>query len=202
MKNRKTVSPRAIAATAMLGAAAAVLMLLSFPLPMIIPGFIKMDFSELPALIAAFALGPWWGVLVCLIKNLINVTMTTTGGVGELANFLLGAAFVLPAGYFYRFKKDRTGALLGSVAGAVASALLSFPINLFITYPFYAATMIPMNTIIGMYSALISSVDSLEECLLYFNLPFTLVKGVIVTGMSFVVYKPLSVLIKGRKEAR
>ncbi len=198
MKTRKTVSPRAIAATAMMGAASAVLMLLSFPMPFLIPGFIKMDFSELPALIASFALGPWWGVLVCLIKNLINVTMTTTGGVGELANFLLGAAFVLPAGYLYRFKKNRAGALLGSFAGAVASALLSFPINLFITYPFYAAAMIPMETIIGMYSALLPSVDTLEECLLIFNLPFTLLKGVIVTGLTFLVYKPLSVLIKGK----
>ena len=198
MKTRKTVSPRAIAATAMMGAASAVLMLLSFPMPFLIPGFIKMDFSELPALIASFALGPWWGVLVCLIKNLINVTMTTTGGVGELANFLLGAAFVLPAGYLYRLKKNRVGALLGSVAGAVASAALSFPINLFITYPFYAAAMIPMETIVGMYSALLPSVDTLEECLLIFNLPFTLLKGVIVTGMTFLVYKPLSVLIKGK----
>ena len=198
MKTRKTVSPRAIAATAMMGAASAVLMLLSFPMPFLIPGFIKMDFSELPALIASFALGPWWGVLVCLLKNLINVTMTTTGGVGELANFLLGAAFVLPAGSLYRLKKNRAGALLGSVAGAVASAVLSFPINLFITYPFYAATMIPMETIVGMYSALLPSVDTLEECLLIFNLPFTLLKGVIVTGLTFLVYKPLSVLIKGK----
>lgn len=202
MKTRKTVSPRAIAATAMMGAASAVLMLLSFPMPFLIPGFIKMDFSELPALIASFALGPWWGVLVCLIKNLINITMTTTGGVGELANFLLGAAFVLPAGYLYRLKRNRVGALLGSVAGAVASAVLSFPINLFITYPFYAAAMIPMKTIIGMYSALLPSVDTLEECLLIFNLPFTLLKGVIVTGLTFLVYKPLSVLIKGKGDRK
>lgn len=198
MKTRKTFSPRTIAVTAMLGATSAVLMLLSFPMPFLIPGFIKMDFSELPALIASFALGPWWGVLVCFIKNLINVTMTTTGGVGELANFLLGAAFVLPAGYLYRFKKNRVGALLGSMAGAAASAALSFPINFFITYPFYAVAMIPMETIIGMYSALLPSVDTLEECLLIFNLPFTLLKGVIVTGLTFLVYKPLSVLIKGK----
>ena len=137
-------------------------------------------------------------MLVCFIKNLINVTMTTTGGVGELANFLLGAAFVLPAGYLYRFKKNRVGALLGSMAGAVASAVLSFPINFLITYPFYAVAMIPMETIIGMYSALLPSVDTLEECLLIFNLPFTLLKGVIVTGLTFLVYKPLSVLIKGK----
>ncbi len=195
---KKRYSYRSVAVTAMLGAAAAVLMLLSFPIPIIIPGFIKMDFSELPALLAAFALGPWHGVAVCLIKNVINVTMTTTGGVGELANFLLGAAFVLPAGYLYRFKKNRKGALLGSVAGAAFSAILSFPINLFITYPFYAAAMIPMKSIIGMYQALVPSVDSLEECLLFFNLPFTLLKGVLVTALTFMIYKPLSGLLKGK----
>ncbi|MBR6553370.1 MAG: ECF transporter S component [Clostridia bacterium] len=198
----KKFSSRAIAATAMLGGCAAVLMFMSFPMPFLIPGFIKMDFSELPALIASFALGPWWGVAVCLIKNLINVTMTTTGGVGELANFLMGVAFVLPAGYIYRFKRNRAGALWGSIVGAVASAVLGFPINYFITYPFYAATMIPMDTIIGMYNALLDFVDTLEECLWIFNVPFTLLKGAIVTVLTFLVYKPMSGLIKGKKRDR
>ena len=153
-------------------------------------------------MIASFALGPWWGVAVCLIKNLINVTMTTTGGVGELANFLMGVAFVLPAGYIYRFKKNRAGALLGSVVGAIASAVLGFPINYFITYPFYAATMIPMDTIIGMYSKLLGFVDTLEECLWIFNVPFTLLKGAIVTVLTFLVYKPMSGLIKGKKGSK
>ena len=199
--NKKFTS-RAIAATAMLGGCAAVLMFMSFPMPFLIPGFIKMDFSELPALIASFALGPWWGVAVCLIKNLINVTMTTTGGVGELANFLMGVAFVLPAGYIYRFKRNRAGALLGSVVGAIASAVLGFPINYFITYPFYAATMIPMDTLIGMYSKLLGFVDTLEECLWIFNVPFTLLKGAIVTVLTFLVYKPMSGLIKGKKGSK
>ncbi len=189
---------RPIAVTAMLGAASAVLMMLSFPIPAIIPGFIKMDFSELPALLAAFALGPWQGVAVCLVKNVINVTMTTTGGVGELANFLLGAAFVLPAGYLYRFAKNRKGAFWGSAVGAVASAVISFPVNYWITYPFYAKAMIPMDTIINQYSAIWPGADTLEECLLYFNLPFTLLKGCIVVGLAFAIYKPLSPILKGR----
>ena len=190
---------RAIAVTGILGGAAAVLMMLSFPLPAVIPGFIKMDFSELPALLAAFALGPWYGVAVCLLKNVINVTMTTTGGVGELANFLLGAAFVLPAGYLYRFARNRRGALMGSAAGAVASAVISFPVNYWITYPFYAKAMIPMDAIVGMYSGIWPGADTLEKCLLYFNLPFTLVKGCLVAAMAFLIYKPLSPILKGRK---
>ena len=195
----KKSSYRALAVTGILSGVSAVLMMFSFPIPAIIPGFIKMDFSELPALLASFALGPWYGVLVCLVKNVINVTMTTTGGVGELANFLLGAAFVLPAGCFYRYGKNRKGALVGSAVGAVACAAISFPINYWITYPFYAKAMIPMDAIVGMYSAILPGTDTLEECLLYFNLPFTLVKGCIVVAMAFLIYKPLSPILKGKK---
>ncbi|MBR5264117.1 MAG: ECF transporter S component, partial [Clostridia bacterium] len=90
----------------------------------------------------------------------------------------------------------------GSIVGAVASAVLGFPINYFITYPFYAATMIPMDTIIGMYNALLDFVDTLEECLWIFNVPFTLLKGAIVTVLTFLVYKPMSGLIKGKKRDR
>ena len=194
---KQKMTPRALAMTAMLGALASVLMFVQFPIPFLIPSFIEMDVSELPALIASFALGPWYGVTVCLIKNLVHVTVTTTGGVGELSNFLLGAAFVLPAGYFYRFKKNRVGALLGSLVGAVISAAISFPINLYLTYPIYTKFM-PLETILGMYRELIPSVDSLEACLLVFNVPFNILKGALATGLAFLVYKPLSRFIKGK----
>lgn len=194
---KQKMTPRALAMTAMLGALASVLMFVQFPIPFLIPSFIEMDVSELPALIASFALGPWYGVTVCLIKNLVHVTVTTTGGVGELSNFLLGAVFVLPAGYFYRFKKNRVGALLGSFVGAVISAAISFPINLYLTYPIYTKFM-PLETILGMYRELIPSVDSLEACLLVFNVPFNILKGALATGLAFLVYKPLSRFIKGK----
>ena len=89
---------RTIAVTGMLGALATVLMFLEFPIPMLIPPFIKFDFSELPALLAAYAMGPVSGIAVCFIKNAINLLHTQTGGVGELSNFILGVCFVLPAG--------------------------------------------------------------------------------------------------------
>lgn len=194
---KQKMNPRALAMTAMLGALASVLMFLQFPIPFLIPSFIEMDVSELPSLIASFALGPWYGAAVCLIKNLVHLTVTTTGGVGELSNFLLGAAFVLPAGYFYRCKKSRLGALLGSIVGAVFSAAISFPINLYLTYPIYTQ-FLPLEAILGMYRELIPAVDSLEMCLLVFNVPFNVLKGTLVTALSFLVYKPLSRFIKGK----
>ena len=92
---------RKLTGTAMLSAVAYVLMFLEFPIPFLIPPFIKMDFSELPALLASFAYGPLWGVAVCLIKNLIHLMNTQSGGVGELSNFILGAVFVATAGIIY-----------------------------------------------------------------------------------------------------
>ena len=168
---------RALAVTAMLSAAATVLMALDFPIPFLIPPFVKMDFSELPALLAAFALGPASGAAVCLVKNLVNLTMSSTQGVGELCNFLLGICFVVPAGLIYKRRRTRSGA-----------------INYFISYPFYT-TFMPLDTIIGMYQALIPSVDGLLACLVIFNAPFTLLKGLLDMALAFLIYKPLSRLL-------
>ena len=185
---------RKIAVTAMLSAAATVLMALDFPIPFLIPPFVKMDFSELPALLAAFSLGPVWGAAVCLVKNLINLTMSSTNGVGELCNFLLGVCFVIPAGVIYRHWKTRWGALAAALAGAVLMAVCSVPINYFISYPFYT-TFMPIDTIIGMYQELIPSVDGLLACLIVFNAPFTLLKALLDTLLAFLIYKPLSPLL-------
>ncbi len=181
--------------TAMLGAAAFVLQLLEFPIPFLIPSFVQMDFSELPALLATFSIGPVSGVSVCLIKNVVKVIFkTTTGGVGELCNFLIGAALVVPAGLLYRRMKTRKGALIGSLAGAVCMGILSVPINYFISYPIYTAFM-PLDVIISMYQELIPSVNGLLSCLVIFNLPFTMLKGLLCSALCFAVYKPLSPLL-------
>ena len=183
-----------IAVTAMLSAAAAVLMFLDFPIPFLIPPFVKMDFSELPALLATFSLGPASGVVVCLVKNLVNLTMSSTQGVGELCNFLLGVCFVIPAGLVYKYKKTRSGALVGALVGAAAMAVGSIPVNYFISYPFYTVFM-PLDTIISMYQEIYPGVDGLLACLIIFNAPFTLLKGLLDTALCFLVYKPLSPLL-------
>lgn len=193
-KRKSSVSARALTVTAMLSAVACVLNMFDFPIPFLIPTFVKMDFSELPALLAAFSLGPVSGAVVCLVKNLVNLTMSSTNGVGELCNFLLGICFVIPAGLIYRHKKTRRGALIGALAGAAVMALCSVPVNYFISYPFYTAFM-PLDTIIGMYQKLIPSVDGLLACLVIFNAPFTLLKGLLDMVLAFLIYKPLSPLL-------
>ena len=177
----------------MLSAVATVLMFIDFPIPLM-PSFIKLDVSELPGLLASFSLGPVYGVAVILIKDLINVARSTTSGVGEFCNFLLGAVFVFTAGLVYKKMKSRKGALIGSIIGAVAMAALSFPINYYITYPIYANFM-PMEGIIGMYQAILPSVKTLSDCLWVFNVPFTLVKGLLDVAITFLIYKKLSPIL-------
>ena len=179
--------------TAMLSAIAAALMFLELSIP-IMPSFIKLDISELPALLATFSLGPVYGVAVCLIKNIISLSHSTSSGIGELCNFLLGAVFVFTTGLFYNKMKSRKGALIGSLIGAFVMAALSFPINYYITYPFYTNFM-PIEAIIDAYQVILPSVDTLTECLLVFNAPFTFVKGLIDVGLSFLIYKRLSPIL-------
>lgn len=187
---------RKLTVTAVLGAVAAVLMFLQFSVP-VMPGFIKMDVANFPALIASFALGPVSGVGVCLIKNLLNLFTTSTGGVGELSDFILGCMLVIPAGLIYKHKKTRGGALLGSLAGTFLMAGFSLLTNYYITYPVYTNFM-PMEQIISAYQLILPSVDSLWKALFIFNVPFTFVKGLLCAVIAFVVYKPLSPIIKGK----
>ena len=194
-----TTKVRALTGTAMLGAVAAVLMYLEFPIP-IMPAFVKLDVSELPALIASFAYGPVSGVLVCLIKNLIKLPSTSTAAVGELFNFVMGALFVGVAGLIYKRNKTRKGAIVGALLGALVMAVVSVPYNYFIVYPAYVVMYhLPLEAIIGMYQAINPSVDGLLTCLLVFNLPFTFVKGVLDAVLCFLIYKPLSPILHGRK---
>ena len=187
---------RYMTVTAMLSAVAFALMFFEFSIPFLVPSFIQMDLSELPALIGAFAMGPWYGVIICLIKNLIHLLITTTGGVGELSNFILGAAFVLPAGLIYQRKKTKKNAVIGSVLGAAFMALLSVASNYFIVYPVYTA-FLPMDTILAMYQEILPSADTLLKCLVIFNLPFPFVKGMLRVLITLLIYKHISPIIKG-----
>ena len=196
---QKKVNVRTLAMTAVLGAVATVLMFFSFSIPIILPSFLAMDFSELPALIAAFTMGPVSGVVVCLIKNLVNLPSSGTGGAGELCNFLMGVTFVVPAGLIYKFRKDRVGAVLGSLVGAVVMAVLSLPINLFISYPAYAVFYnMTTDKVMDMYQAIVPWVKTLPKALLIFNMPFTFCKAMCSVIITFVIYKRISPIIKGK----
>lgn len=191
----KRVDIRKLTGTGMLSAIAFVLMYLDFSVPFM-PSFIKMDLSELPALIGAFAYGPVSGVLICLIKNVIHLAVTSTGGVGELSNFLLGASFVLVAGLVYKYKKNRKSAIIGSIVGAFVMGVISIFVNYFLTYPIYYQFM-PEDTILAAYQVIFSGVKNILQCLIVFNAPFTFLKGLLSVLITVLIYKRLSPILKG-----
>lgn len=196
MKQKKTSNARKLAMIAMLSAVASVLMILEISVPFI-PSFIKLDFSELPALIAAFALGPVSGAAVCLVKNLIHLAFSQTAMIGELSNLILGVAFVVPAGVIYKYHKTRGGALAASLIGAAFMAVLCAFTNYFLIYPLFAKFLMPEEAILGMYKVVYPGVKSLWQALWIFNVPFTFVKGLFTVIITFLVYKPIAPFLKG-----
>lgn len=201
--NRKTRSRsklRITVQTAMLAAVAAVLMLFEFPIPFLAPPFIKMDFSEIPVLIGTFAMGPLAGAAIELLKNLLHVVMygTTTAGVGDVSNFVIGCAFVVPAGLFYKKRKTRKNALRGMAVGVVLMALMGCLTNAFIMFPMYSVLMgIPIDTFIAMGTAIHPSIDNMMTFVILCMVPFNLVKGIVISFITLLLYKRLRVLLKG-----
>lgn len=185
-----------ITITGLLTTVSIILQYFEISIPFLIPSFVKFDISELPALVASFAMGPVYGVAICIIKNLIHIiTGSYSGGIGELCNAILGISFVVPAGYIYKYNKTKKGALIGSLVGSIVMALISFPTNLFISYPVYMK-MMPIEQIIGAYNSILNVVTEIWQALLIFNLPFTLLKGIVTSLITFVVYKYISNIIK------
>ena len=198
----KAFSVRAMAITAMLSALAFVLMYLEIPIPLM-PSYIKFDFSDLPAVIGAFALGPVYGVVIELIKNVIHLVVSQSMFIGEMSNFILGAVFVCCAGLIYKFNRTKKGAIIAGIAGAVAMGLVSIISNYFIVYPVYVNVFFggDENICVATYDVIsydllhIGHVKSLIQCLVCFNLPFTVLKGLISVVITMLVYKPLRKII-------
>ncbi len=184
---------------AMLAAAAVVLMFFDIPLPFA-PSFYKIDLSEVPVLIGAFAMGPLAGAAIELIKVLLNMVMkgTTTAGVGELANFLIGCAFVMPAAWIYKAQKTKKNAFIGMAVGTVFMAGVGGLLNAFVLLPAYAAAFgMPIDALVAMGTAVNKAITSLTTFVLFSVVPFNLLKGVIVSIVTMLLYKHISRLLKG-----
>lgn len=201
MSTKTKTNTRTLTCISIMAALSFALMFVSFSVPFA-PSFLKMDVSDLPALITAFAFGPVPGASVCILKNLLHLTVTDTMGVGELSNALLGCAFTIPAGWMYQRVKTRKGALIGALTGSVLMALASLPINLFLVYPMYINVMgLPLEAIMGMYNVIVffQKITKLWEALLYCNVPFTFIKGMLDVAITFMIYKKIAPILKGQR---
>lgn len=184
-----------LTSTAILAAMAVLLMYLEFNLPFM-PGFLKFDFSELPVLVGAYALGPWYGVLIELLKNLIHLPATGTAGIGEASNFITGSIYVFIAGWIYTKNMTRKGAVISMAVATLALGLIACPLNYFITLPLYGSVLgFPMEAIIGMASAVNPMVSSKISLIFWVFLPFNIFKGLVISFLTFWVYKPISNII-------
>ncbi|MBR1918308.1 MAG: ECF transporter S component [Spirochaetales bacterium] len=190
---------RMIAGCGVLIAVAVILQYIEFAIP-VMPSFIKLDFSDLPEIIGAFAYGPLAGIAITIIKNVIHMLASQSGFVGELSNALLGCVFSLVAGLVYRKFKSKKGAIAGGILGSVAMAIISFPSNLYLIYPLYINVLgFPLEAIIGMYKVLNPNIETLPQALLYFNVPFTLAKGLIDVVFCLIIYKRISPVLHNTK---
>lgn len=189
---------RILVSVAMLSAVAYLLAFIEIQVPLS-PTFARMDVSDLPALIAAFAFGPLSGVMVELIKNGLQLTSTNTAGVGELANFLMGSALAFTAGSLYQKHKTKKIALLGCIAGSVAMAVAAGILNYFVLLPLYENFM-PLNQVIASFAAFIPFIQTKLDVVLWNAVPFNLLKGLAISLVTRLIYKPLTPILKGRYE--
>ena len=182
-----------------MSAIAVILMLpiLEIPVPFM-PPYIKFDFSDFPALFAGITAGPLWGVLVCLTKNLIHIPMGSTGGIGEIANFAIGAVYVLAASLIHLKMKKRAGVIVGGIAGSFAMAAFAYPVNYYIVYPAYIKLYFggSVEGVVGTYKEILPWIDSLPLALLIFNTPFNIIKGLILTLIAVLAYGSLYPLLQ------
>ena len=180
-----------LAVCAILTSMAVILMYLEFPLP-IMPPFLKFDFSELPVLFGTFALGPVWGIIIELLKNLIHLPATGSMCIGELSNFITGSIYVGIAGLVYRKMRNRPGVALAVVVGTIALAVIAVPVNAFVTLPLYASVMgFSTEDIIVMCTSVNPLVKDKLSLLLAVFVPFNLIKGFGVGLWAFLIYLPL-----------
>lgn len=199
LKERRRVSDaRYITFTAMFSAVAAVLMLLEIPL-FFAPGFYKLDLSELPVLICTFHLGPVAGVIAELVKVLLKLLLkgTSTAFVGDFANFVVGCSFVLPASVIYHAKPGRKTALIGLIAGTLIMTVFGSAFNALFLIPKFAQLFhMDLSSIIKMGTDVNRHITDLPTLVLYAVVPFNLLKGAVVSLITFFLYKPVSKALK------
>ena len=196
-KNRTKI--RVMAQIGMLSAIALVLMLFEIPLPFA-PSFYEIDFSEVPVLVGCFAMGPLAGATIEFIKIILNfaVNGTMTAGVGEIANFLIGCAFVVPAGLIYQKKKSKKSAVIGMIAGTLFMAFIGCFLNAFVLLPAYGKAFgMPVDALVAMGTAVNPAINSLLTFVVLAVAPFNILKGLIVGVITFLLYKHVSPILHG-----
>lgn len=175
----------------MLSAVSFVLMLFEISLP-IFPFFLKMDLSDLPALIGAVSMGPVAGVMIELVKNILHLFKTSTAGVGEIANFLAGIAYIIPIGLFYKNRHTLKSFILGAVAGTICMTIAVCVFDYYILVPAFAKAFgTSIDEFVAVAHQITKSVVDLKTLIIFSFGPFNLLKGIVVAPIGYILCKVL-----------
>lgn len=196
--SREQWTTRTMVKVSIMAVIAFILMFFELPLLFIAPPFIKIDISDLPALLGAFAMGPMVGVIIQLLKNVLNVLIegSTTGGIGEFANFVVGSAFAYTAGAIYFKKKTFGRAIVGLLVGTVVMTIVITIANYYFIFPFYAKLFgMPIKTLVDMGASISPKITDLWTLMIYSIVPFNLLKGVLLSAITILLYKKVSPIL-------
>ena len=189
---------RMLTMTAVLSAIAFVLAFFEFPVPLS-PTFARMDLSDLPALIGAFAYGPVSGIMIEFVKNALQLLTSSTGGIGELANFIMGSSFVVTAGLIYKFHKTKKTAMLACLIASIIMGVGAAIVNYFILLPVFEVFM-PLDQLIASFGEFIPFIKTKLDVVLFNAFPFNLLKGIGISIVTMPLYKRLTPTLKGRQK--
>lgn len=194
--SREELTTRNLVKISVLGAIGMILMFFDLSVGFA-PPFLKLDISDMPGLIGAFAMGPMAGVIIQFLKNILSLLIegTATGGVGELSNFIVGSVFVYSAGFIYYKKKDYTHAVIGLGVGIILMTLVASLSNYFVVFPLYSKVMIPLDKIVEMAASVNTFVVDYKTLILYAVVPFNLLKGLVVSAVTLLLYKRVSPIL-------
>ena len=198
MKSTKFLTVSTLVKISILSAIGYILMFISVPLPMLFPEFLKIDISDLTALLGGISLGPMAGVTIAFLKNLLQFItgMSTTGGVGEFANFLIGGSFVFTVSYIYSKKRNIQGVIIGLVSGMVVMTVVGCVANYFIILPFYATIGWSIDAVVSMGAAINPAIDSKMSFIIWMIAPFNILKSGLMSLLTLPMYKKIEKILK------
>lgn len=175
---------------AILGSIGYILMLISMPIPMLFPEFLRIDISDITGVLGGIALGPLAGVMIELIKNVLQYItgISSTNGIGEFANFLIGSSLILVVSKTYKLKHNTKGIILGLVLGVITMTIVGCISNYIIILPFYS-TVMPIEAVIEMGSVLNPRIVDTVSFIVWIIAPFNIIKGVLISVITLLVYK-------------
>ena len=185
---------------ALFGAVAFLLMYFSFSVPILSP-FAEFELSAVPELVGGFMLGPAGGIEIIVVKILLKLVFKGSSSMltGEIQNFLLEAAFVVPAAIYYRRHKTKKGAVIGLVIGGITTIIVSIFSNVYLIFPAYMKLYgMDWNAILGIFTEINPMIKNIPTMIAFSIVPFNLISRTVTSLITVLIYKKISILIKGR----